>query len=170
MKSFLLDALAKPFLAILFFLAFGGGFVYAGFEDVVVQGTRAATGVSLDVTRSHFWGLIRSSDHLDGVTSAEIESRRTGTGTKRRTVSGVFLKTPTDSTALFSGDSNVDGAVKRDATEKINAFIAATDVESFSETFTIANIFGWVGLPFLLIGISGILGWPFTIIRFWRRA
>lgn len=165
MKSFVFQALLKPFLALLFFLAFGGGFVFVGFQDVAVQGRRTSAGVRLEVTRTHFWGLLRLSDHLEGVTSVGIETRRSGSGTKRRTVSNVVVRSPTDSMSLFTGDSNVDEELKRTATERISAFLADDKAKGFTETFNTANVFGYVGMPFLLIGISGVFGWPFTIVR-----
>ena len=48
---------------------------------------------------------------------------------------------------------------------KINSFINTENKRNFSETFKIRNVFYWVGLPFLAIGITGLIGWPSSIIK-----
>lgn len=168
MKKFVLDALIKPFFAIVFFLLFGVPFVFAGFQTVHITGTKSAENVvTMDFTRTHFWGLYRSTHHLEGVTEVTLESRTSdSTGTRpRTTVSGVFLVTPTESVSLFSFFSNTDDSLKDEAMNSLNSFITDPNQRDYDQTFAMRNIFGWCGLPFLIIGLLGLLGWPGTIFK-----
>lgn len=167
MKKFFLDTLLKPFFAILFFLLFGVPFVFAGFQTVHVTGTKNAENVvTIDFTRKHFWGLYQSSHHLEGVTEVALESRTSDNiGTRRTNVSGIFLITPTQSESLFSFFSNTDDSLKDEAMNSLNSFITDTTQRTYDQTFKMRNIFGWFGLPFLIIGLWGLLGWPGTIIK-----
>lgn len=170
MKDFFLEAFLYPFLAILFCLAFGVPFVYTGFQTVEVRGSKDDQGiVTIDFDRSHFWGLYRVKEHIEGVENASLKTSLTRTSGIRRTrqtlVSGVFLETEAGAVRLLAGSSNVDDDLKREAVRSINDFIAAPERTSYSNTIRLANVFGWFGLPFLAIGVLGLVGWPGSIIR-----
>ena len=171
MKDFLLNAILYPFVAILFFLAFGVPFVYTGFQVVDVTGTKDPSGeVMVEFNRKHFWRLVHMTRRVVDVEGASLNTsrvRRTNSiGSSRRMVSGVFINTETESTRLFAGSSNIDDQVKWDAVNSINEFVSSEGQFTYSHTFKIHNIFGWVGLPFLIIGVLGVIGWPFSIIRY----
>lgn len=169
-KKFLLDAFVKPFFAILFFLGFGGAFVFFGFQTVHVQGIRTEAGsVSFDINRSHFWGLVNLKDHIDHVTEADIQTSTSGTGTKRTTTSNAVLISDKKTTPVFTGSTNINYDDKRDLVRGINAFLKDEKQGQFEKTVKWRNIFGWVGLPFFAIGVLGVLGWPWTIVQTWRK-
>jgi hypothetical protein len=84
-------------------------------------------------------------------------------------VSGLVLVTRSGGTPLFRGFSNVDDELKHEIKNTLNRYIRSEDTDSFQDTFIIRNLFGWVGLPFLLIGIFGVLSWPVTIISCWQK-
>ena len=170
MKDFLVKAILQPFLAILFCLAFGVPFVYVGFQTVDVRGYKDERGtVTIDFTRKHFWGMYRVEEHIEDVENATLKSSLARTTDIRRTrktlVSGVFIQTETEAVRLIAGSSDIVDALKLDAVRSINNFIDTSDQTEFSKTIRLSNIFGWFGLPFLLIGVLGLIGWPSSIIK-----
>jgi hypothetical protein len=161
-------------LAIAFFLGFGGFFVFGGFQSVAVDLAKTRHGrVDATVTRRHFFGLYTVTARPIGVTAAVIETRRgsASVGTTFRAVptSGVVLRADSGDTPLFFGTSNVDESYRRAIARKLNAFIGREGDQRLSEVFRVRNVFGWVGLPFLLIGVVGLFGWPLTALSRRRR-
>lgn len=170
MRRFLLDALLKPGLATAFLVGFGGFFVFGGFQSARVELHRSAAGsVDGTLTRSHFFGIYAVSCELSAVTRAVID---TGESHPRFwipvPISGVALRSPSGSTPIFAGLSNVDEADKRRIAGALNDYLRGED-RSFAATFAIHNAFGWVGLPFLLLGLYALATWPLTIVSCWRR-
>lgn len=169
--GFLVCACLKPSLAVVFFLGFGGFFVFGGFQSATVQLQRDIAGtVNGRLTRSHFSGLYTVSRDLRGITRAAIE---TGEAHPRfllaSAVSRVALVSESNSTPIFAGFSNVDEADKRRIARTVNQYLGRGDDRAFHETFRVRNMFGWVGLPFFLIGIYAVLSWPVTIVWCWRK-
>jgi len=167
MKDFVLKTLLYPFLAILFCLAFGVPFTAAGFQVVQVVGERQADhSITMELSRRHYWGLLTVEEQIEDVRFVTRDSsliRRIGP--RHALVSGIYLVSETQAVPLFFGASNVDDRVKQTALESISAYIADDAQQTYSETFSIANLFGWFGLPFLVLGVWGLLGWPFAIVR-----
>jgi len=173
MKDFLVKAVLQPFLAILFCLVFGVPFVYTGFQTIDVRGHKDDQGkISIDFTRRHFWGIFQVEKHVEGVESATLKTsrvRRTGINrTTKSFVSGVFIETETEAVRLIAGSSNVNDALKLDAVRSINNYIEDTDETQFSKKIRLSNIFGWFGLPFLVLGVLGLIGWPSSVINHLR--
>lgn len=170
MKDFFVKALIQPFFAILFFLAFGIPFVYAGFQTVQVEGHKDAQGaVEIDFQRQHFFGLWRVNERVEHVQAATVKTSRTHrSGNRLQTffVSGVFLETETEAVQVFAGSSNVNENEKQEVVDSLNNFIRDPAQTNFSKRFSITNIFGWVGLPFLAIGLLGLIGWPGSILKY----
>lgn len=168
MKSFLLKALLEPFLAILFCLAFGLPFVYFGFQSVQIEGQKDAQGaVTIEFHRKHFWGLWQVNKRIENAQNATLKtshSHRTGTRHRITLTSGVFLETETEAVPLLAGSSNIDDNLKWEVVNSINDFIDDPGQKHYARTFSLANVFGWVGLPFLALGILGLIGWPGSII------
>lgn len=160
--DYLKEKIIYPGLAILFCLAFGVPFTYAGFEHAVVEGTRNIDGsVTLTVDRSHYFGLIHQEFQVDDVEGASwINTRVRRPGKPRRLLSGVYLISETEEKPLFFGSSNLNEDLKWRAIHEINAFLDDPGAQEFSGEYRIRNIFGWFGLPFLILGVCGILAWP----------
>ena len=172
MKDFLIKALLQPFVAILFCLAFGLPFVYVGFQTVYVEGFKDQQGaVTIDFNRRHYWGVWQIDEHLENVQNATLRTSLTHRSRPRRIrlTSGVFVETETEAVRLLAGSSTVDDNLKRDIVQSINDFVNDPEQSDYTRTIRLANIFGWVGLPFLILGVLGILGWPFSIIRYWQE-
>ena len=165
MKDFLLEGLLYPFVAILFCLAFGVPFTYAGFQTIHVTGIKEDNVVNMDFTRTHYWGLYKVENHVEGVIGADLANDRFRQGGYWRRAAGGFLVTETESIRLMAGSSDVDDALKWDMVNSINDFIDNPSATHYEKTFRIHNIFGWFGLPFLIIGILGLIGWPGSIIK-----
>jgi len=167
MKDNFLNLIVYPGLAILFCLAFGVPFTYAGFQQAAVEGIRAADGsVTLSVDRSHYFGLIRQEFQVDDVESASwINTRVRRPGKARRLLSGVYLISDTQERALFFGSSNLNEDLKWQAIKDINGFIDDQESQEFSAEYRIQNLFGWFGLPFLILGVWGLLAWPFSLVK-----
>ena len=83
--------------------------------------------------------------------------------------SGVFIETETEAIRLLAGSSNVDDELKREIVDSINDFIDDPEQRHYAQTVRLANIFGWVGLPFLALGVLGVVGWPFSIVKYCRE-
>lgn len=171
---FLVDAFLKPLTASVFFLGFGGFFVFGGFQSVQVDLHRGiGNTVNGKITRSHFFGLYSVSIEAEGITEATIETRRSRISTSNIAsallVSGLVLNSKSGSTPVFWGLSNVDEKFKGRIKSTLNHYIRNADGNSFQETFVIRNLFGWIGLPFFLIGIYAVLSWPVTIVACWRK-
>jgi hypothetical protein len=169
MKSFWMDAVLKPGTAILFCLVFGLPFVYAGFQRIDATGMKDDRGeVTIDFTRKHFWGLYRVNEHIEGVKGATEKSsliRKPGVTTRKKFVTGVFIETDREAVRLIAGSSDVNSALKSDAVRSINDFVDDPNQTQYERTIRFTNIFGWVGLPFLVLGVLGLIGWPFSIIK-----
>jgi hypothetical protein len=172
-RQFILDALLKPLVAAAFLLGFGGFFVLGGFQSVRVDLAKGLDGkVNGTVRRSHLFGLYVAQTQVTGVTGASVETQRTAAGGSSRRgliVSNVVIAADSGPTALFWGYSNVDDNYKRAIAKDLNAFIKRGGATRYSEVFAIRNLFGWVGLPFLLLGVVGVLGWPASVVSRWRR-
>jgi len=174
MKKFIIDILIKPFFAILFFVGFGGFFVYGGFQLLHIKCNKnSEKNVACDISKEHFWGFVKSEFHVEGVNNVEIEKHITrGRWTKRRgrryTLTTVVINTESRKIPLLEA-SNVDDKLKRDLIKKMNTYLIDQNETYFDESFSVKNIFGWVGLPFLVIGILGILSWPYSIITYWLK-
>jgi hypothetical protein len=171
MKTFWLDAILKPLAAIIFCLIFGLPFVYTGFQSIVLNGTKDDQGnVTIDFTRKHFFGLYRVEKHIEGVENATLKSslvRRSGIRNTRKTlVSGVFLETQNEAIRLIAGSSDVNDALKLDVVRSVNQFIDDVNQNDYQNKIRLSNIFGWFGLPFLVLGVLGLIGWPFSIIKY----
>ena len=168
MKDFLFEGLLYPFLAILFCLAFGVPFTYVGFQDIHLTGTKTANGqVSIDLSREHYWGLYKVEEHVDDIIGARIiTSRPKRIGKARRLVSGVYLVTAADEhIRLLAGSSSTDYSTKREMVLAVKEFVESPEQTQFEQRFRIQNAFGWFGLPFLILGVLGLIGWPGTIIK-----
>ena len=170
MKDFLIKAILQPFLAILFCLVFGLPFSYVGFQSINIQGSKDESGeVSLDLTRKHFFGLYTFREHIEGAEYATLDTnlvRRTGN--RRFLASGVFIETDSEVVRLVAGSSNTDDKIKWEMFESINDYIDSSAVLDYDQTFRVSNIFGWFGLPFLVLGMLGLVGWPSSIWRHWK--
>jgi hypothetical protein len=170
MKDFLVKAILEPFAAILFCLVFGVPFVYVGFQTIDVHGQKDDQGmVTIDFTRKHFWSIYKIEENIEDVENASRKTsrvRRSGINRTTKTlVSGVFIETEAEAVRLIAGSSNVNDALKLDAVRSINDFIENPDQTQFSKTIRLSNIFGWFGLPFLILGLLGLIGWPSSIIK-----
>jgi hypothetical protein len=164
-KEYLLNKILYPILAILFCLAFGVPFTFHGFQTVNVQGERTDNGsVMLDITRTHFAGLFMKQIHLESVESAHWHNTRIRRiGKTRKSVSGVVIESTDNSVSLFAGSSDLDEKTKWKAINQINTFINSPEQDALSETYIIRNAFGWFGLPFLVLGLGGVVSWPFSL-------
>jgi hypothetical protein len=172
MGEFILKKIIQPGLAILFCLAFGVPFVYTGFQSVEISGTKHLDGqVSMDINRSHFAGLYTVHSHVEDVEGATRsysrvpQPRSRFLRSTRQTLTGVFLDGKPEGVRVIAGSSNVNDRLKLEIVDSINAFVRSDDRTSYFEVFRVTNIFGWFGLPFLIIGILGLLGWPFSLFR-----
>ena len=170
---FLVNAFLKPLLATAFFLGFGGFFVFGGFQSVQIDLHRGIdNAVNGKITRSHFFGLYTDTTEVEGITEAAFETRLTRRSTSNLAfmpVSGVVLNSKSASTPVFWGISNVDEKYKSVIKNTLNHYIRSEEGNPFQDTFVIRNLFGWVGLPFFLIGIFAVLSWPLTIVTCWRK-
>lgn len=171
MKDFIVKAILEPFLAILFCLAFGLPFTYVGFQVVDIELKKDDhQEVSLDFTRKHYWGLIQINEHLEKVENA---TRKTNLYRRKSTRhflgTGVFIETATGATRLIAGSSNVNDDVKLEMVRAINGFIDDPNSSGLNLSFRVNNLFGWFGLPFLILGVLGLIGWPFSIYRHWKE-
>jgi len=171
MKDFLIKAILQPFLAILFCLVFGIPFVYTGFQALDIQGVKDDQGkATINFTRVHFWGLYRVREHIEGAENATLKTSLIDRiGPRHALVSGVFIQTDTEAVRLFAGSSNFGEDLKWEVVNSIKDYIDNPDEVDFRRSYRIANIFGWVGLPFLLLGVLGLVGWPSSIIRHWKN-
>jgi hypothetical protein len=153
-----------------FFLGFGGFFVFSGFQSATVELHRSGAGaVDGTLRRSHFWGIYAVSADLRDIRRATIETGevRPRFGLVSR-LSGVALVGASGTTPIFAGLSNVDDPYKRQILHSVNQYIRSGDRHPFRETFRLRNLFGWVGLPFFLVGVFAAVTWPVTIVRQYR--
>jgi hypothetical protein len=165
MKEFLLEGLLYPFLAISFCPAFGIPFTYAGFQTIHLEGTKMNGSTSMHLQREHFWGLYRIEEHIEGVTGAVLKNDRFRQAGYWRRAVGVHLVSQTETVRVIAGSSDVDDKLKREIINSVNDFVDNPGRSRFDETYHIHNVFGWFGLPFLILGILGLVGWPGSIFK-----
>lgn len=124
------------------------------------------------ITRSHFFGVYSVSTEVEGITEVTTETRLSRTSSSNLAsfpISGLVLNAKSGGTPVFWGFSNVDEKYKGRIKSTLNHHIRNGDGSSFHETFVVRNLFGWVGLPFFLIGIYAALSWPVTIVSVWKE-
>ncbi|OVE78378.1 hypothetical protein BVX98_00435 [bacterium F11] len=169
MKKILLEGLLYPFIAILFCLIFGIPFLYVGFQDIHILGYKDNNHITtIELNRHHFWGLIKNQYSLVRVIEASLgtsESRRADKGGLMVLKSNAFISNETQSVPILAGSSNTDEKKKRSIVNSLNSFIQNKNEIRFDEKLKIRNLFGWVGLPFSILGILGLLGWPSKILK-----
>ena len=165
MKDFLLEGLLYPFLAILFCLAFGIPFTFAGFQTIRLSGVKENGNVNMHLQREHYWGLYRVETQVEGILGAEWKNYRFRQSGYWRRSASVYLVTDTEPVRVIAGSSDVDEKLKWEIINSVNDFIKDPGAADYEETFRIRNIFGWFGLPFLLLGCLGLIGWPGSIIK-----
>ena len=165
MNDFFLEALLYPFLAILFCLTFGVPFTYAGFQTIHLKGLKENGRVNMYLAREHYWGLYNVDEYIEGVQGADLANDRFRQGGWWRRATGVFLVTETEAVRVIAGSSDVDDKLKREIVEGVNEYIDNPNKLSYDETFRIHNVFGWFGLPFLVLGVLGLVNWPGSIIK-----
>jgi hypothetical protein len=173
MKKFLVKAILEPLAAILFCLAFGLPFVYFGFQSVDLSGEKDPQGVvTIEFTRKHYWGLWPVHEKLEDVQQATRKTSITHRSVPRRIrlTSGVILESQYEAVPLLAGSSNIDDEIKNDAIGSINDFIDDPTQTYFEKSICVRNVFGWVGLPFLILGALGLVGWPGSIFRYLRAS
>ncbi len=164
MKKFFLDAFLKPFFAIFFFTAFGGAFVFFGFQSVYLTGHKEPNGTAIfDLERKHFLGLFTFKDHLEGVRGAGLTTSSSGSSGRTLSLTSAALISDGRDLPIFMGSSTVDDSVKKEIIRKVNGFMQDVNALDFKDSVHIYNLFGWIGLPFFLIGLWGLLAWPFHI-------
>jgi hypothetical protein len=167
MKEFVIKAILQPFLAILFCLGFGLPFTYVGFQVIDIHGSKDSQAVvRVDFTRKHFFGIYQVHEQVDGVENAALKTTLYRRKSNRHFLgSGVFIETGTEAVRLVAGSSNMDDDLKWEMVRTINDFIDDPETLEVHRTFRITNLFGWFGLPFLILGVWGLLAWPFSILR-----
>jgi hypothetical protein len=115
--------------------------------------------------REHFGGLYRIEEHLEGVIGADLRNDRFRQGGYWRRAVGVHLVTETGSVRVSTGSSDVDDKLKWEIVESVNVFVESPNAIRYDETYRIHNVFGWFSLPFLTLGILGLVGWPGSILK-----
>ena len=157
MKELLLEGLLYSFLAILFCLAFGIPFTYAGFQTIYLQGMRDNGPINMHLEREHFWGMYRIEEHVEGVLGADLKNDRFRHSGYWRRASYVHLVTATGTVRVIAGSSDVDDKLKWEIVNSVNAFVNNPSRTHLDETYRIHNVFGWFGLPFLALGVPGLV-------------
>jgi hypothetical protein len=165
MKEFLLEGLLYPFLAILFCPAFGVPFTYAGFQTIHLSGGKENGDVTMHLQREHYWGLYRVEEQAEGVLGAEWKNFRFRQSGYWRRAASVYLVTETEPLRVIAGSSDADENLKWEIIHSVNDFIKDPGATVYEETFRIHNKFGWFDLPFLVLGILGLIGWPGSILK-----
>lgn len=147
-------------------------YVYVGFQSVHLEGKKDQQGqVAIEFTRKHYGGFWQIHERLENVQNATLKTSLIHRSSPRRLrlTSGVFLETETEAVRLLAGSSNVNDNLKGDAVESINSFMKSPEKDYFDTTIRLTNIFGWVGLPFLLLRAMGLLGWPVSIYQYLKN-
>jgi hypothetical protein len=166
MSRFLADAILKPFVAILFCLVFGGAFVFAGYQTLDLRASKDPAGaVTFDYVQGYLLGLVRSSHRVADVRGVEMRSHRTRSKGRTRTMTRVVLVHAGGIASLSGMSSNVNDGEKRALRDAVDAFLRDPSRSAYEASFTFRNVFLWVGLPLLLIGVAGLVGWPFSILK-----
>jgi hypothetical protein len=171
MASYLRKSVFEPGLAILFCLAFGGLFVFFGLQTIRLDLARRDGVVKGTLVREHFWGLYSKTRPVEDVVGTRMESHQTTTGRaghrRRITVSNVVLDCAVGEVPVFWGSSNMEGRQKHEVLETVAGFLGDAATPSLHLVVPVGNVLGWVGVPFLLLGLAGLVGWPFTLVRKW---
>ena len=70
-------------------------------------------------------------------------------------------------TAGKSGDA--DSRINSEIASEMNAFIRDPNPSAIVRTFEARNAMGWIGLPILILGLLGVIAWPFQMISYLKR-
>jgi hypothetical protein len=161
MKKILLEALIYPVIIFLLCLGIGIPLVFIGFQTLSMTGTRSASDiVSYQITRKHYFGLYTIKLDVARAKGAHIIKRK---GLRGFMESGAYLITSGKDVPLLLGAGKSDSRVKKNVVESVNNFLDDRAAKNCSNIFHISNVYGFIGLPFLVFGLLGILGWPSAI-------
>ena len=101
-----------PLLASLFFIGFGGFFVFGGFQTVDIKLERSYDdNITALIVRSHFLGLVRFQDTIEGVKGVDYSthvSRSASRTTSRGRVTGIYIYSDAKKIPLMTGASNTN--------------------------------------------------------------
>lgn len=158
----------KAFLAVSFFIIFGGFFVFGGFYSTHFKCNKNFIKTDCAIARKHFFGIYQKFFFINNIKGAKIEIKnrtkhKNATIDFSKKLSKVVIYSDTEKISpLFL--SNADDKVKENIVKEINMYLIDKNRIYFDKIFRIKNIFGWVGLPFLIIGLLS-LSFPFYIIK-----
>jgi len=165
-RRFLAEAVVKPGAAILFCLGFGLPMTLFGFQCLELEGRRGANGVvSFRLTRYWLGGMLSSSRDVSGVERVELAHTRTTSGGRRVGISQAVLVTGGGRVELFAGASNAQEDLKKRVVAEVDAFLKDFRRSEYLGQFRRRSVFGWAGLPFVVLGIIGLLRWPWVLYR-----
>jgi hypothetical protein len=167
LRRFLFDGVLKPGAALVFLLGFGGVWVFVAFESVTVSLERTAEGrVNGTLARSHFLGAYQTATPLRGVTQARLATRRS-TGPKGVLGAAVVIEAASGPAGF--GFGNVDDERKREMVRELDRFLRDDRTGRFTAEFRLRHIGKWFGVPFFVLGLVGLVTWPWTIAQAWGR-
>jgi ABC-type long-subunit fatty acid transport system fused permease/ATPase subunit len=166
LKTFILDKLVWPLLAILFFSGVGSCLIFFGHQTIRIDSANSVEKtIVVDYTHEHFWGLLKISRRIEKVEYAEIVSSTHREFGRIVSASSVVLVTDKEKKVSLGLSAGLSYGDKRNIVDKINAHIQDHRGKSLSEKLRVRNVFYWIGLPFLAIGVLGIIGWPGSIVK-----
>mgnify|MGYP003563705538 CR=1 FL=1 len=164
MPRLLVDGILKPGAAILFLLGFGLPLVYFGFQSVEILGERTSpAAVRITLTRTQLFGLVsarRTAEDVDAVTETSVDLPRPVGPRGFLQVTNVALHAGGSETLVFLGSTNASEDLKRRVARELAAFVEDTHAGAYRGTFAMRSPFGWLGLPFLVLGLYGLIRWP----------
>lgn len=166
MKRFIVDKLIWPFVAILFFSGVGGCLIFFGNQTIRMDSPPSnGKTIVVNYTHEHFWGLWKIPCSIERVASAEIVSSSHRENNRIVSGSSVVLSTDDKKRISLGLTAGLDRGDMSRMVDCVNRHIQDHAGEPLSETFRIRTILYWIGLPFLALGIMGLLGWSRSIMK-----
>ena len=164
MKTFRKRSRIRLFPAILFCLALGIIFNYFGYERIEIKGIRDLKGtVTIDFTQNHLWGLMKESRQFNNITYVALSvSGASVDRSKEVSLSSspvLFIMTEEGMVDLFEGTREVEYEIKYDLSVRIRYLLNVEEETEFEKVIDISNNLAWLGMPLLVLGMMGLIGW-----------
>ena len=164
MQRLLVDGVLKPGAAILFLLGFGLPLVFFGFQSLDIRGERTAPNAArVTLVRTQLFGLVTTSrtvDNAEAATETRVALPRPAPPRGLMHVTNVVIHAAGTETPVFLGSTNASEDLKRRVALELNGFLENPQAGAYRGTFAMWSPFGWLGLPFLMLGLYGLIRWP----------
>jgi len=139
-------------------------FTFFGWQSVYVDCVRQEfdSASSCEVQNSYFLGLFKTQKrHINNISDVGY---RESYGSNHNLISTVVLKNDSGQISVFESSTNTNDDEKKKVIQEVRKFLENKGQPSLHLSMRFSNIFGWIGLPILIIFVGSSLYWAFRSV------